>query len=112
MGKPHVASITFEERVEIEKLVKQGLSCGAIAKALNRSKNGIVCEVRKGGKADYCAKRSQKITDEVRWEKYRKLSERNKGIKLDSAVSLKTRIDNLEMQLEILHDLVKELIKR
>lgn len=112
MGKAHSASITFEERLEIEKLIKHGLSCGAIAIAIGRSKNGIVSEVRKGGKANYCAKKSQEITDKVRWEKYRKLSELNKGKAAGGYQCIKTKVNNLEMQVELLHEIVKELIKR
>ncbi len=56
--------ITFEERVQIEKLLKEGVSSRKIAKALNRSLHGIQNEIkRSGGKEIYNAQAAH----DVRW---------------------------------------------
>ena len=101
---------TFEERKKIERYIKMGKSCGETAVLIGRSKNGVVTEVRRGGGKFYSAKVGQSIVDKNTEEKYRKLSERNKGNKV--SFFMKHRIENLEMQVEILHDAIKELMNR
>ena len=101
---------SFEERQQIEKHIKAGKSCGETAKLIERSKNGVVTEVRRGGGKFYSAKIAQNLADSNMEVKYRKLSERNKGNKV--SFFMKQRIENLEMQVEILHDTIKELMKR
>ncbi len=108
MGKPHQTPITFEERKLIQKYIAQGKSCGETARLIGRSKNGVVSEVRKGGGKDYNAKAAQKITDETRNNRYQALSERNKGNQV--TFKMKQRIENLEMQVEILHDVIKGIL--
>ena len=102
--------ITFEERKEIQKLLSKGLSCSEISRYINRSKNGVVTEVRRGGGKDsYLAKKSQKEADlknSIRCEKLKKI---NVGNKIQ--YYMKQRIENLEMQVEILYDTIKEIIK-
>ncbi len=110
MGKPHQSAITFEERKQIEKHIRSGLSCGDTAKLIGRSKNGVVTEVKRGGGKFYSAKTGQNVVDANLEEKYRKLSERNKGN--DVSFRMKQRIENLEMQIEILHDAIKELMSK
>lgn len=110
MGNPHKKAITFEERKQIEKHIQAGLSCCETARRIGRSKNGVVAEVRKGGGKHYSAKIAQNLTDKTLEEKYRKLSERSKGN--DVSFRMKRRIENLEMQVEILHDAIKELMSR
>lgn len=107
MGKP-VIPITYEERVQIEKLLKKGLSCGKIAIEIGRSKNGVVAEVReRGGRDNYTAKQAQAIADEKNREKKEKLHKLNVGNK--RTFFMKQRIENLEMQVEILYETLKEL---
>lgn len=106
----HNKAFTFDERKLIEKHVKTGKSCGDIAKLIGRSKNGVVTEVRRGGGKFYTAKTGQNIADTNLENKYRKLSERNKGNNV--SFRMKQRIENLEMQVEILHDAIKELMTR
>lgn len=79
MGKPNTTMITFEERLKIEKHIKAGLSCSATAKLIGRSKHGVTSEVNRGGGKFYSAKTGQNLVNSNLEEKYRKLSERNKG---------------------------------
>lgn len=102
--------LTFEERQLIEKYLKDGLSGIKISERINRSKNCINTELRKIGREIYTAKEAQKKADECFLSKYEKLSQRNKGNQV--TFKIKQRIENLEMQVEILHDIVKEMIKR
>lgn len=106
----HNKAFTFEERKKIEWHIKRGKSCGETAQLIGRSKNGVVTEVRRGGGKEYSAKTGQGIADKNMEEKYRKLSQRNKGN--DVSFRMKQRIENLEMQVEILHDAIKELMNK
>lgn len=110
MGKPFITHLTFQERVKIENHIRNGLSCSQAAKLIGRSKNGVVQEVRRAGGKAYSAKIGQNISDFNLQEKYRKLSERNKGNKV--TFKMKERIENLEMQLEILHETLKEIMNK
>jgi len=110
IGSRAARPFSFEERKEIEKLISKGFSCGETALQIGRSKNGVVTEVRKGGGRFYSAKVAQRLSDKTKLERYKKLSERNKGNKV--TFRMKQRIENLEMQVEILHDCIKELLNR
>ena len=103
---------TYEERKQIQKHIYKGLSCCQIAKLIGRSKNGVVTEVRKGGGRFYNAREAQKRCDAVNKERYERLSKLSKE-KLSGTThkpNQEKRIENLEMQIEILHDCVKELM--
>ncbi len=100
--------LTYEERKKIEILIKSGLSCGKIAQVINRSKNAIVVEVRRNGKDEYNAKQAQKDADLRNDNKIRKVSSFNTG-KKHPASNLKTRIESLEMQVQILHKALNQL---
>ncbi len=103
--------LTLQERIIIEKYIKQGFSCTEISKIIFRGVNTVVSEVRRsGGRETYCAKDAQRLS-EIRMEnKYERLSERNKG--RATVFHIKQRIENLEMQLEILHETIKEIMKK
>jgi IS30 family transposase len=109
MAKQPSRAITFHERELIEKYVNKGFSCGQIAKIIGRSKNGVVTEVRRGGGMRYSAKVSQNLMNSKEEARRNKLSEINKGRAGNSPLK---RIENLEMQIEILHDTIKELMSR
>ncbi len=110
MGKSSKRMIDFEERKLIEKHLKRELSCTEISKLISRSKNAVVTEVRKnGGREKYCAKEAQKLVELTKKERYQKLSERNRKMKNVSSLGL--RIQSLEMQIEILHETIKEMKK-
>ena len=108
MGK--CKSLCFEERALIEKFLKMGLTCSEIGRRLGRGKNTIVVEVRNKGREGYTATKAQKQSDETRSLGYKKLSEINSGKK--KTYFYKERIENLEMQVEILHETIKELMKK
>lgn len=103
-------ALTMKERVKIERLLKEPLSLTQIAKQIGRSKNCVVTEVRiNGGRENYTANKAQErfyTVHVLAWEELRK---RNKGTDPRSKQNIK--IENLEMQLEILHDEIKRLRK-
>jgi len=101
--------LSFRERKEIEKGLKLGKSCCCIGLEIRRSKNCIVTEVRNnGGKGEYSAVQAQDRAYALRQEKYERLAERNKTVK--PSFEMKKRIENLEMQVEILYDTIKEIL--
>lgn len=99
---------SLEERVSIQNYIKKGHSATEISIMIGRSKNGVVTEVRRGGGRDYDAVRSHTEFMKRTEERYQKLSEKNK--KTSKSHHWTSRIQNLEMQVEILHDKVKELM--
>ena len=102
--------ISFEERVEIERLRNLGYSCSEIARKMGRSKNGIVFEVRRGGGTSYTAKGAQEIVCDIKEKRYDALRIKNKNT--DNTINWKKRLENLEMQIEILYDCLKEVNSR
>ena len=104
--------LAFEERLLIEEYAKKGLSQCGIARKINRSANCIHKEMKRAGfkNRDYSAIQAQKISDE------RQENCNNKKIvwnmKTNSQKNNQTRIENLEMQVEILHDQIKEILKQ
>lgn len=99
-----VRMITLEERHQIEALLKTGISISEVARRISRSKNGVVSEVRlNGGIANYKAVEAQQSAYNRQILGREKLSLLNKGI-ASSYTTLKQRIENLEMQVEILVD--------
>lgn len=101
--------LTYEERKNIKSLLNKGLSCGQIAQKINRSKNGIVHEIRRnGGKDNYDPQIAHTGAKQRNLEKKQKLSLLFGGKKKNT--TLTQRITNLEMQLEILHDVIKGLL--
>lgn len=101
----------LEERKKIEKLLRCGFTCGEIAKEIGRSKNGVVTEVRNhGGKVFYDGEIAQAKADFNQEQRKKKLSAINKG-NPGPIAPLYERLTNLELQIEILHDCIKELLK-
>ncbi len=99
------------ERKYIEKRLNalEAVSCGQISKELGRGKNTIIVEVRRnGGREKYSATAAQKNAYAMSKARYEKLSNRNKDA-ISPHTRLEIRISNLEMQIEILIDQVKEL---
>ena len=98
-----VRKFTFEEREVIEELLKEGESRGSIATFLQRSPHGIRHEVKFNSiNGVYKAKEAQEISSKRKCGPFSKVGGRAK---------LVTRIESLEMQIEILHDAIKELMK-
>lgn len=102
--------INFKERVLIESYLKDGLSASKIALEIGRSKNGVITEIRRGGGRDnYCSKQSQLIMDQKEAQRLNKMKEINKKYTVLSL--LQQKVENLEMQIEILYDTIKEILK-
>ncbi len=99
--------LSFEERKEIKKLLKFETPYAKIGILLGRSTSCIGKEVyRNGGITKYDPILSQKSSDE------RKLiadEKRRKNVITNPFKALRNRVDNLEFQLEILTDIIKEL---
>lgn len=102
--------LTYEERKSIQKFVREGLSCCQIAKSINRSKNAIVVEVRRGGKELYNAKKAQEDADKRRKKQTTRI--KNTLKKKQPMFQMKKRIESLEMQMELLYEKVKELLNK
>jgi len=93
--------LTFEERKQIEKHIKNGCSYSETARLIGRSLNGVTVEVKRSGDRNYSAKVGQDIADN--------LKNRSKN---PPVLSVQKRIENLEMQVEILHDTLKGLLNK
>lgn len=103
--------LTYAERQVIEKYHKKGFSCGYIARVINRSKNAVVVEIKRGGQSNYTAKEGQRICDENKQKRYDCLSKINAGhMGKKLVVNIVERLSNLEMQIEILHDAFKGIL--
>lgn len=103
---------TFSERKEIERLIADpSVSLTEIAVLINRSKNGVISEVRKhGGRENYTALKAQSTALNEREARYIALSERNKA-QGRPKTKFEERISILEMQVEILLDEINKLTK-
>lgn len=98
----------LEERKRIEEFIKLGLSGGQIAKAINRSKNGVNTEIKKnGGREAYNGLKAQENFINRMTTGYEKLALHNKGQETPYNV-LRDKIAVLEMQVEILFELTKK----
>jgi len=108
--KKQSPALCLAERKIIESNIKKNLSATDIAKILGRSKNCIVWEIRRaGGKSVYNAEKAQKDAEKRMMNKYagfRMRSAQNAEIK---EKTLYIRVENLEMQIEILSNTLKEL---
>jgi len=103
-----ITRLSFKERKLIQKLINENLSLSEISRKLNRSKNCVVVEVRvNGGRSSYTADDAQNRSDLANFEKRNNLHKLNKNV--PKVFLYKERIQNLEMQIEILIDKIKEL---
>jgi IS30 family transposase len=107
--------ITLNERHIIARLVQEGRSCGEIGKLIGRGKNTIVQEIRKnGGRFQYNPEQAQAESDmrhELRNSNVSaKLKNHAKGDEyFNPYTHLRGRIENLEMQIEILTETIRKL---
>lgn len=108
MARATKKPLTFHERQLIEKHLKRGHSISETARRISRSKTGVTYEVRRAGGIDkYNAINAQEIVDTNIILKSQKLKFLNQGNQV--SFKMKQRIENLEMQVEILLDTIKEL---
>lgn len=96
---------TFKERQLIEGYLKEGLSYAEIGKSLCRSKSTVFKEVSPMGKEEYTAEKGQEIQDNSRGNKASQFISFHKILIRYEEMS--KRVENLEMQVEILTDFIK-----
>lgn len=90
--------LSFEERQNIEELLKNHKSLNAISRIIKRSASTVIREVaRNGGRYCYKAEKAQGFYQ--------------KDINLKKFDELIKRIENLEMQIEIVTDTIKKIRK-
>ncbi len=103
-------SLTFEERQLIEKYLKEGKTYVDISILIGRSVNSVATEVRRTGDFPYNAEKAQQKAIERKKEQYEKIRTKIKGTNYLS--TLTKRVNNLEMQIEIILDTLKKLMKK
>lgn len=98
------------ERKIIGKMIKKGWSLSYIAQFLGRGKNSVVHEVRRnGGRDAYEPVKAQELAMQRKVERDIKCSKSSTGKEANPYVKLRERIENLEMQLEIVSETLKVL---
>ena len=98
--KPRGKNVSLEERELIEKYVKQGHTNREIFKLIGRTQSCVQREFKRcGGRTKYSARVANDIALELA-----KRSQFNGNW-------LVNRIEALEMQVEILHETIRELMK-
>lgn len=102
--------ITLEERREINKLLREGFSLSEISRKLSRGKNTVIAEVRRNGGAEsYNPVQAEARAILMKNKRAARCRELNQTRPLSPYEQLAQRIQNLEMQVEILVDAIKEL---
>jgi IS30 family transposase len=103
--------LTYAERKTIYHWIQKGESLREIARIINRGGNTVVREVRvNGGRYEYNPLEAQQTYKENIIKTNIKRSETVKEKSLSNPyMSLCNRIENLEMQLEIVANVLKEL---
>lgn len=101
--------LTFEERKKIEELVKTGLSATKIAEQIERGKTSVFTEIKTYGRENYSAIKAQEAADlRLRLSKY---PWEVKSYRPPSHTQIYKKFEAIEMQIEILHETIKELNK-
>lgn len=104
--------LCLSERNTISKRIKQGWCLSAIARELDRGKQTIAAEVSKnGGRNVYDPIVAHDAAMKRKSERDMKCSLANKEKKSRTDERLIERIENLEMQLEIFSETLKELTR-
>lgn len=103
-------AISLEERKIIEKMVKLGISGQKIAQFLDRSSTGINTELRINGGANYSAEKAHQRSEEAKkkrgnWKK--KDEDEDEGLE-----EIESRIDSLQMQIDILKETIQEILNK
>lgn len=101
--------LTFEERKKIEEYLKLGLSQRKIAKLINRTQRTLNLEVKKnGGNRNYTAQAAQ-----ANYKNSIKIRNKENSLKLRKNFDIfYSKIQNLEYQIEIILDIIKEKEKK
>lgn len=101
---------TLEDRVQIQELLESGYNVSAIAKMVERSKNGVATEVRKnGGPYEYDAAKAQKRSEQVHEDKKETVSKKLKNE--PESFGMHRRIIELEKQVAFLSNEIEKIKK-
>ena len=101
--------LKIEERRLIQELLGIKLSCAKISKIIFRSNTCVVYEVRRnGGRELYDADKAQLAAENRDREKVEKIKNSLIDQPFNPYVHLKSKIENLEMHMEIIIELLKE----
>jgi len=104
-----ITPLNFKERMILERYAPTSESCRAISLILKRGKNTVVTEYRRtGGRQNYTAEIGQKYADDQRSFRSEHLSKLNAGQETPY-ISMRRKMEDLEMQIEILCDTIKQL---
>lgn len=110
MGKPN--PLTLEERRIIEEKLKEGVDRVTICKLMGRSQNTIHNEVIKTQYlGEYNAEQSHALYLEYAKKVAEKRSVNMREILSENRTIINKRLDNLEMQIEVILDHLKKLEK-
>lgn len=102
--------LTFVERKNIKKLIGEGYNLSEIAREIDRGKNTVIAEVRRnGGPLFYDPVKAEERAQALKQERAERCRELNKKQLSNPYSEIKDRIQNIEMQVEILVDAIKEL---
>lgn len=109
----HSKTLTFAERLAIERLLKQGISCSSIAKILGRGKNCIVVEVRRsGGPASYNGKQAQKESEIRAKERIKKTTGILKSKDINPWRPIKDAVIELQAQIESINETIEIILNQ
>ena len=104
---------TFQERIRIEELSKQGVYIADIAATLGKSYSAVLRELKLCETGKYTADAAQKIRDIKRVQTREKMSRSHMGMTSSKnstkQINALERIESLEMQVEILHETIRRL---
>jgi len=107
LGSP----LTLIERKFIKKEIDNNISLSEIAMNLDRGRNTIITEVRiNGGRENYDPHKANNRAIENKLKRIENVSAKMKGKITNPYLSMSKRIENLEMQVEILSETIKEVL--
>lgn len=98
--------LTLEERILIEKYAKKGYSANLISKILGRNQSVISVELKRlGDRSQYDAQKAH----EQCLQGWKRGGVNSVKKRRGNSQSINNRVTNLEMQLKILYETIKEL---
>ena len=102
--------LKLEDREKIHFYIKSGLSLSEISRKIYKPKNTVVTEVRRnGGRELYDPVEAQNYHVKLREEANLKRSKKTKNQENNFLKWIKIKIQNIEFQLDILSDVIKQL---
>jgi IS30 family transposase len=102
-------AFVLEERKLIQDGIKRNISLSEIAREINRSKNGVVSEVRKyGGREKYNAEKAHALALKIQVKKYDKISKDQKG--QPPNFNMQHRVCELERKMTQMESMIATLL--